>query len=341
MSIIDISHLGGASDPFFRVYLEVAGVDGVQRISLVKGNIWRIGRTSQNDIVFPEDSVSRQHAIVQRTEYSQYYLIDIGSSNGSFVNGARIGIPKSLVDGDQIQIGDRSMIFRGCGAEPAGKYRETTQDLLPTRALLIPRRITVMVVDVRDFTKLTQLVDQSVLCKAIGTWFRKGGSIMQKRGSWSLKYIGDAIMAIWLHQRPGHEQEEIMGVLAAYVELAGASANFASEFSLPFEFRIGAGVNTGIATIGNTGGSGQMDFTAMGDTVNAAFRIESATKQVGVDIAIGAGTCKSLGQDLQLERHFQPYQVHLKGYDSPADIWGAKLEMAQGFVACQGTILVP
>ena len=333
MSTQDFSGLGQTADNPFGTFLEIqTSGGGAQQVSLDAGTTWRIGRTPQNDVMFPEDSVSRQHAIIQKTQDGQYYLLDVGSSNGSFVNGGRISVPMSLKDGDLIQIGARELIFRSRTRFGIEQIPSDAIEFDATRMVFNPQRITVLVVDVRDFTKLTQLVDQSVLCRAVGTWFRKGGNIMQQRGSTSLKYIGDAIMAVWQHQRPGHEHEEIMGVLSAYVELAQVSAGLASEFSLPFEFRIGAGLNTGIASIGNTGGSGLMDFTAMGDTVNAAFRIESATKQVGVDVAIGNGTCKALAQSFQPELCFQPHQVHLKGYDAPTDIWGATLEAVQGFV---------
>ena len=324
---------GGASESPVMTSLEIAGPSRTWRFSLEEGNTWRIGRTSHNDLVLLDDLVSRSHAILQRTEEGCYYLIDMGSSNGSFVNDTRICIPRLLRGGDGIQIGKHSLTYHGPSGVPAEKLPEGTQDRMVTRSLFTPRRITVLVVDVRNFTRLTQLVDQDVLCMTLGTWFRKGGSIMQERGSWGLKYIGDSIMAVWLHQRPGYEQQEIMHALSAYVELARVSASLAAEFSLPFDFRIGAGLNTGTASIGNTGGSVLMDYTAMGDTVNAAFRIESATKEIGVDIAIGQSTRASLARCFQPEHYFQPYQLQLRGYDAPTDIWGTTLQGAQGFVA--------
>jgi adenylate cyclase len=304
---------------------------GERQVPLDVGSTWRIGRTPENDVVLPADSVSRNHAMIQLTDSLKYYLIDLGSVNGSFVNGTRVSVPKALKDGDQIRIGENTLTFRRGDAHADTKTAESPT-YVATRVLYVPRLITVLVVDIRDFTKLTQQVDQSVLCQAIGTWFRRGGGIMQARGSWAIKYIGDAIMAVWLHQKTGEEQQEILDILRAYVELAAASASLASEFSLP-AFRIGAGINTGMASIGNAGGSGIEDFTAMGDAVNAAFRIESATKETGVDVAIGRNTCDWLPRSFQPEAYFRPYQVKLKGYDVPADLWGADLETAQRFLS--------
>ena len=317
-------------------HLMVSEPGGERQVSLDEGSTWRIGRTPENDVVLPADSVSRNHAMIQLTDSREYYLIDLGSVNGSFVNGTRVSVPRALKDGDRIKVGENMLTFHSGAAEPNDTpIAEAKASVTATRALYVPRLITVLVADIRDFTKLTQQVDQSVLCQAIGTWFRRGGGIMQARGSWATKYIGDAIMAVWLHQQEGEEQRDILGVLRAFVELTAASASLAGEFDLP-AFRIGAGINTGVASIGNTGGGGIEDFTAMGDAVNAAFRIESATKETGVDIAIGRSTCNSLQRGFHPERYFRPYQVKLKGYDVPADLWGATLKAAQRFLADSG-----
>jgi adenylate cyclase len=325
--------VGAVGEPQFVTYLSLPDPQGNRRISLDEGSTWRIGRTPDNDVVLPSEHVSRNHAMIQLTDSGEYYLLDLGSSNGTFVAGARVSVPRTLIDGDQIRVGETLMTFRCAGAEAAEIRRSKTQRFGPTRALYVPRMSTVLVTDVRDFTKLTQRVDQNVLCQTIGTWFRRGGRIMQERGSWAVKYIGDAIMAVWLHQKTSQEAQEIASIIGAYVELAAASANLAKEFSLPGTFRIGAGINTGVASIGNAGGGGIEDFTALGDAVNAAFRIESSTKEMKVDLAIGGSTCAALQRSFQPERYFRSYKVSLKGYDAPADVWGASLESAQQFLA--------
>ena len=140
-------------------------------------------------------------------------------------------------------------------------------------------------------------------------------------------------MAIWLHQSPGSETRDILEIFKAYTELAAYSSKLSTQFSLPFPFRIGAGVNTGMAAVGNTGGKDSADFTALGDTVNATFRIESSTKETGVDMAIGAGTYAWLKPNSKLRTQFTSYQVKLKGYDAITDLWGCKYEAMQKCLA--------
>ena len=324
--------------------LEVSGPQGERTIPLKQGTTWRIGRNEPSEVVLDDEMVSRNHAILQRLEDGQFYLIDMGSRNGSFVNGARVSVPRALNDGDSILIGDTVLIFRCAGLETQTSEDQTdelgetiedrTEDI--TTGSFKPLLITVLVVDIRDFTKLTQQVDQTVLCNLIAGWFRQGGRIMRDRGSWSQKYIGDALMAIWLHQTYGQERQEILSVIRACEEFAEVTGGLQAQFSLPVPLRIGAGVNTGMGTVGNAGTTDAMDFTAMGETVNAAFRIESSTKEIGLEMAIGKSTYLLLSEGADLGEYFQAHVVTLKGYDRPTEVWGAPFEALRQFLDTQG-----
>src|SRR5229473_6699589 len=96
----------GVGQPSFSTYLVVPELAGERQVSLDKGSTWRVGRTPENDVVLPDEVVSRTHAMIQLTDNRVYYLIDLGSVNGSYVNGARVSIPRALKDGDLIKIGD-------------------------------------------------------------------------------------------------------------------------------------------------------------------------------------------------------------------------------------------
>ena len=88
-------------DPF----LLIAGPQGDRRINLSQGAAWTIGRAEEHQVVLADESVSRSHALLQQTKPGELYLIDLGSRNGSFVNGVRVSVPLLLKDGDTIGIG--------------------------------------------------------------------------------------------------------------------------------------------------------------------------------------------------------------------------------------------
>jgi len=194
-----------------------------------------------------------------------------------------------------------------------------------------------MVMDIRDFTILTRQLDETLLSEVIGNWFRKAGQIIREHGSWVDKYIGDAIMAVWFHKTSGVSSEEMMRICQALSELHKATDELSSRYPLPFPLRVGAGINTGYAMVGNSGSSDRSDYTALGDTVNAAFRLESCTKQLGKDIAVGKTTYKYLTK-LGAQGAFEEHTVTLKGYDHPSVAYGGTYADLNAFLKRKGKI---
>nr|WP_242018431.1 adenylate/guanylate cyclase domain-containing protein [Pseudanabaena sp. FACHB-1998] len=299
---------------------------GAVEIPLINAYSWTLGRGSENDIPLGDKCTSRNHAMFQLVGESNYFLIDLGSRNGSFVNGRRVTIPVSLKNGDRITLGETELVFH-CPEYTTSPDTGTSQseetdatDSGATAMLHKRQLITVLVVDIRDFTKLTQQMDEHILSEAIGTWFRRAGQIIDRYGSWVDKYIGDAVMTVWIHDTEKTldtvSTQEMLKVYRALYELYEMSNELNQQFDLPFQLRVGAGINTGYAMVGQMGTSQHPDYTALGDTVNAAFRLESSTKQLGLDVAIGSTTYAHTPYAavlLPLKQH----SVSLKGYSSP------------------------
>jgi adenylate cyclase len=291
---------------------------------------WKIGRGPNNNVVLDDHAASRRHAIIQRTEMGDYYLMDVGSQNGTFLGSRRVGTPILLNDGDEITVGAHKLKFLNPTPPIAGEAHTLNQeDPTGTNVIFAERLVTVLVVDIRGFTQLTQQVGQDVLCKFITRWFSDASGIFRGHGSWALKYIGDAVMGAWLHD-PGKESEPVLAALAAVSEFAAKSC--AVRYSLSFPVRFGAGVNTGLASVGNAGSGDQTEFTAFGDAVNAAFRIEAVTREIGTDVAIGQRSAELLGGDLFMRRSFQDHLLTMKGYDRPASVWAGSFDDLRKFL---------
>ena len=277
-------------------YLTIPQTEGEQDVMLENGNAWRLGRSSENQIRVPSELVSRQHALVQRMENGEYCLFDLGSRNGTFLNGTRVTIPVPLNDGDRISLGDFPVSFH-CPARVVGPAASALDSVntQATTVLFMQKMTSVLVVDVKGFTKIAQAIDPQLLSQVMGTLFRSGGEIMRRHGSWGQKYIGDALMSVWVHNK-NLEGPQVLSIFHALGEVAQVVGTLEEQFQLPFPIGVGAGINTGPAAIGNAGSEHSADYTALGNTVNAAFRFESATREIGSDMVIGRETMEYLQQ---------------------------------------------
>ncbi len=296
--------------------LSGSGADEI-RIDLVTGSVWKVGRSRQSNIVLDDEMVSRSHAMIRRTG-DEFLLIDLGSRNGAYLNGRRVSVPVYLKDQDKVTFGEHEFTFSYPEAvsKQVRTNLEDTHRTEATQVLFSLQQITVLVVDIRDFTGLSQLLDEAKLAQTIGSWIRRAGSILQDEGSWGQKYIGDAIMAVWVHQSGESDAGPICHAFAALSKLVEVTAGLQAEFELSRPVQIGAGLNTDNASIGNIGSGDFADYTALGDGVNKTFRLETASKQAGRDLLLGPATfayIQKAAGDL-----FEEKTVELKGYADPA-----------------------
>lgn len=158
-------------------------------------------------------------------------------------------------------------------------------------------RVTVLFSDIRNFTTISEKLDprqtvemlNSYLGGAVETILREGGTLD--------KFIGDAVMAVFGSPEPDpdHARRAIraaLGLAQKAEEFRGwMSARF-GDHELP-EFEIGVGLHTGEAIVGNIGSPKRLEFTAIGDTVNAASRLESLTKELGWTIVASQSTVQA------------------------------------------------
>ena len=307
-------------------YAYLALEPGGRRFPLSNGQSWAVGRGDGCAVLLESRSVSRLHALIQRRETGDYSLVDLGSRNGSFVNNRRVSVPVVLADSDRLVFGDQELTFRYPGSGP-GSSPGIVLDArnAPTSALHTHSLITVVVMDIRDFTPLARSVPEALLSQTIGTWFLRAGQTAQRLGSWAQKYIGDAVMAIWLHDDAKRIRPDLMNALRAVAEIDTATAEISHSLPLPAPLRIGAGLNTGTAIVG--GG----EYTALGDTVNAAFRLEAATKGLGLGVALGDRTYSEMA--LGLDSAFSRREVELKGYESPSTAWAISFDGLRDFLS--------
>jgi adenylate cyclase len=167
---------------------------------------------------------------------------------------------------------------------------------------------TFLFTDVRGFTSLSEKLEPEEVTKIMNKALTIQADAVKFYDGMVDKYIGDAMMAIFNApiDIPDHEQAAVL--CAKEIQDKIKMADLGIE--------IGIGINTGTAVIGNMGSDTRFDYSAIGDCVNTAARLESATKEVGVDILIGESTANKLQIELKL---LKPIKV--KGKEKPLVIY--------------------
>jgi adenylate cyclase len=147
------------------------------------------------------------------------------------------------------------------------------------------RRCTFLFTDVRGFTSLSERLEPEEVTEIMNKALTIQANAVKEYGGMVDKYIGDAMMAIFNApiDLENHETRAIQTALKIKEDMAAAKLGI----------EIGIGINTGEAVVGNMGSDTRFDYSAIGDAVNLAARLESSTKEVGEDIVIGYETIKN------------------------------------------------
>jgi len=175
------------------------------------------------------------------------------------------------------------------------------------------RYCTFLFTDVRGFTSLSETLPPEEVTEIMNKALTIQATAVQKYGGMVDKYIGDAMMAIFnapLDQE-NHQEMAIKSALQIQHEIKAAELGIA----------IGIGLNSGLAVVGNMGSDSRFDYTAIGDAVNTAARLESATKAVGHDLLIGESTANDL-LGVKLEKPLKRLDsIEVKGKSKKLNIY--------------------
>ncbi len=154
------------------------------------------------------------------------------------------------------------------------------------------RQITGLFSDIRGFTTMSESMEPEVLVSVLNKYLEPMTYIVLEEGGMLDKYIGDAIMAVFNApiDLPEHPMRACRTALRMLEKLRELNTIFVEEYKLNLD--IGVGINTGYAIVGNMGSNLRFDYTAIGDTVNLASRLEGLNKLYGTNIILSEYTAE-------------------------------------------------
>jgi adenylate cyclase len=176
------------------------------------------------------------------------------------------------------------------------------------------RRITVLFSDVRGFTSIAERIAPEQVVTFLSEFLAQATDIVFKHGGTVDKFMGDAIMAIFGAPK-AHADDALRAVRAGLdiIRMAEAlDAKWSAILGCPL--RVGVALNSGEAVVGSIGSEVRSDFTAIGDTVNLAARLEGLTKAVGIPLLLSEFTAAELGDRLPLK---PLHRVRVAGREAP------------------------
>jgi adenylate cyclase len=180
--------------------------------------------------------------------------------------------------------------------------------------------VTLLFLDIRGFTTFAERLSARDLVATLNRLFERIVPIVHGHGGHVDKYVGDGLLAVF--GAPRRQDDHADAALAAALEIARAvEAEFREELS------VGIGLNSGSVVAGNVGGGGRLEFSVIGDAVNLAARVESATRQTADSVLIAGRTKELLRRTDGIELVERP-GLTLKGMTKPVEIYAPVLREA-------------
>ncbi len=180
------------------------------------------------------------------------------------------------------------------------------------------REITVYFSDIRGFTTLAETLDPERLAELLNAYLSRVTAVLFAHGATLDKYLGDGVMAFW--NAPLDQSDHVDRACAAAIEVQRVLEGWNRERTARGEPSLwtGIGIHTGTAVVGNLGSPEHFDYTAVGDTVNTASRLEGLTRHFGVPVVVSEDVVQRCTRPFA----FRPLGwVQVKGRQTPLAVF--------------------
>lgn len=242
-----------------------------------------LGRSSTNDVVIDDGRVSRRHALVHKQDDAEFWLIDLGSGNGTYLNGRRVIQPTRLGNGDTLLLGDKALSFHQIAARPISepsRSRMSAQTIINIKSL----DCWFLVADIKSSTQLAARLSPTEMAMTVGRWMGSCKEIVDAHGGAINKFLGDGFFAYWLGETTRDEQ------------MASALKDLRALQSVQGGPRFRVALHYGNAAFGGGGSLGEDSLS--GVEVVVAFRMEKIAGELGCDLMASDGVRSRLDGSL-------------------------------------------
>jgi adenylate cyclase len=183
------------------------------------------------------------------------------------------------------------------------------------------RELTLLFCDLRGFSAIAETLEPQALRSLINLYFSSMSQIVLSHGGTLDKFIGDAVMAFWGAPiaDPLHARHALAAAEAMTQAIAPLNEQL-RERGLP-PVSVGVGVATGTVCVGDLGSDLRRSYTAVGDAVNIAARIEALTRSYGIDLLVAESTRDACGPGAAAGTWVEVDRVKVKGRERPVTIF--------------------
>lgn len=221
-----------------------------------------IGRSAGCDIVIKGNEVSRRHALINPQSGGEVWLVDLGSTNGTYRNDRRVTQPAKLTDGDRITLGNITLVFHR--TETAGAVTGGDLDTVRTRPAVKIEKAWLVLADIESYTVYSQAHPPEEVSRVSGQWMLTCSNLFQNNAADIQIYTGDGFLSYVLDKGGG--AAHFFDILAGLREFQ------ARERVLPFRLL----VHYDYVTLGGTSPTG--GESVLGPGVILLFRMEKIAK---------------------------------------------------------------
>lgn len=187
------------------------------------------------------------------------------------------------------------------------------------------RRLVILFSDLRNFTSFSESRPPEEVVRVLNTYFARVVRIVREHGGVVDKFMGDGMLAVFGLDVPEAACDR---ALSAAMKMQHAVEVLAVELQLPLG--MGVGIHVGEVIAGNVGSPERLEFTFIGDAVNTASRLESATKQVGAPLVISQDVLSALSAAMQALPWKALGEVALKGKQQALPLHGLTADVLAG-----------